>query len=596
MKRINDYSDFMLDLILERNSFRIGPDHLPLVISERLEKLLKQINHPIAKKLLASSGVGKRESSIITFIDLDKTSDNKFTISDSNKAFHIYAGRGGSFGDGVMDMEYLSHLDIRPKLQKYDPKLDNDESARNVWKYNRIQTRIGSVINKLFPNEFKQGGYPSKDVESFVQEVVARRSKMRETKGKGFKIIIPPNISKYYDESTYDIVDRENNQQIKGSTLANSCMRFEYCKPFTDYYDNSKNVNLLVLFSDIPENKDKIVGRALIWDLEKPKGRKFMDRVYYRYETDLALFKLYAEEKGYLYKKRQNSDANVQIYDPISKQSKVIYMKTPPTFKKADHYPYMDTLKFFNIDKGYLTNDDDTSDGDTFFVLEDTAGGHEHGGETLVYVDYYGTSYDENDLKFCELGSDWRTFDDATWIQDQEKYATEEYLSNNMVWCDYEQTYYDKDKVVWSVYNDSYINIENSIQMHENDDSHTIDKVRPVKDSIRHKESGNVIDYNADNGETYYFDNDMYKNPNFVLARMDDKKNGEQQFKHKVWDKDKLFRHVTPEERHSHDRELRQNKGVPNPHWMGAYWYYESDNTMKNRITGQKSMFGDETS
>ena len=595
MKKVNDYNDFMLDLILER-IYKVGQDHLPLVISDRLEKLLKKVNHPIAKKLLSDSEVGNRKSTIITFIDYDKTSDNKFTLSDSNKAFHAYAGRKGGFsgGNSMMDMEYLSDLDISPKLQEYDPKLGNDDGAIHVWRNNRVQARIGRVIHKLYPNEFKQGGEPGQDIESFVQEVVARRITMRGTERNRFKLITKGDISKYYDEKNYDIINPDNGKPIIGSSLANSCMRFDYCQPFVNYYDTCKSVRLLVLYSDVEGKEDKIVGRALIWKLEKPTDRYFMDRIYYRYESDLALFKLYAKKRGWLHKNQQNSDAVVRIVDTKKNITKVMFLKTQSTFKKADHYPYMDTLKYFNIDKGYLTNYEDEDGDNTVYVLEDTAGGHEQGGETRVFVDYYGTSYDENDLKFCELGNDWRTFDDATWISHKEKYATEEYLANNMVWSDYDEEYFDKDTVVWSDYNKSYINKNDGIQISENYEVDSLDKVQ-TKDGIIHKDSESIIIYNSDNGKTYYFLKNENFNDYFVVARMSDKKEKIggylREYKHKIWDKDKLFRYIPNEDRKNIDKELKRNNGVPNPNLQNGYWYYESDNTLKNRVTGQKSIW-----
>ena len=565
MKKINDFNDFMLDMIFESWANRI----MPLVISTRLEELLKKINHPIAKKILKDSKINERQLKPVTFIDIDKTSDNKFTLSTAPTAVRYYYPQ--------LPAEFMNDAEkvTRQDFMKYDVKKDDNFKAENVWKYGRSQSRIGRVINKLYPNEFKQGGSPGEDIESFVQEVVARRIIMRGTERNRFKLISNKDISKYYDEKMYDIIDEKSGKPIIGSTLANSCMRFDYCQPFVKYYDTCKGVRLLVLFSDVKGHEDKIVGRAIIWKLEKPKDRYFMDRIYYRYESDLALFKLYAKRRGWLHKKNQNSDAYVRIVDTKENITKVMYMRTPNTFKKSDNYPYMDTLKYFNIDKGYLTNDEDIkNEGDSVYVLEDTVGGYEQGGETLIYVDYYGTSFNENDIVRCELGNDWRTHDDAIWISSKEKYATEEYLANNMIWSDYNQEYLDKDSVVWSNKNNSYININDAIKISENEEAKSINQVHLKKDDVRHKNNSNIINYESEDGDMYYFDW-RDENPMFVVARFNDmnpRKDGfKQGYKHKIWDKDKLFKY-------------------------NNIWYYESNNTMKDKITGQKRMWDNETS
>ena len=103
--------------------------------------------------------------------------------------------------------------------------------------------------------------------------------------------------------------------------------------------------------SDDEDEEDKIMGRAILWDIEYINGRKsereFMDRIYYIYESDMMLFKEFAKKNGWLHKISQNMYSGDKIVDTVDNSSNYMELQTVSTFKKNDYYPYMDTMKSF---------------------------------------------------------------------------------------------------------------------------------------------------------------------------------------------------------------------------------------------------------
>jgi len=550
MNKVKDYNDFLIGLIFENVTQRgNGVSELPFVISDKLRKMLQSINHTISTRILELDKSRKEEK--VTFVDLDEEKDNYFSLVNSNK---VYDNILKQYGDQIKDLDkektVKSMVTTTPGPDTY---------LQDFWFKNRASIRIGAFINKVFPKEFVSGGNPGEDIESFVQTIIAKRS----SSNNRFKLVSNDDIVNYYNYNMYDSRN-ENGDSI--GTLATSCMRHSSCSDYIEFYAQN-DVKLLILFSDREGFEDKIVGRALVWELSYPSGRTFMDRIYYRYETDMTLFKEYAEKEGWLYKKNQNSSNIADIVDPMNKDfSDSKTLRTLKTFHPASthQYPYMDTLKWFYVNSNYLTNKEPSSHDETIYFLEDTGGGYtdvEDENDDRIYIEYYGEYFDEDEVTYCELGDDYRTNDDAIYISNLGRYATERYVERHLNWSDYEDTYLEQDDSIWSEYHNDYITNDNSIPMAEGADNDSIDDVKESYDVRHNDEIGHsVIEYEKD-GDTYYFDKNDYGDYFVNINLSNDSWNTA--YKHIIWDKDKLFKY----------------KGK---------WYYEYDSSMKDELFGQK--------
>jgi len=562
MQKIKDFNDFLVDLMLEADKPKFhGVTELPFVMSDRLKRLLSTIKHTIAKKLLELDKA--REDKKVTFVDLSNDDDNKFSLVNSNKA---YDNMINAYKD--VDVE-LTTMDVKKKMDDMD-NFDHAHSSP-LWNKNRADVKIGSFIGKVFPEEYQQGGSPGNDIESFVQAIIAKR-KTNETGEDRFKLVKGEEIKKYYFQGNYDVRNADDDTPVHGSPLASSCMRYDYCEDYIDFYAQNTGASMLILFSDIDGREEKIVGRAIVWELVQPSGRTFMDRIYYRYESDMAMFKQYAEKEGWLYKSSQNMSATADIVDTKDGSSRIRDMKTLPNYKTTNKYPYMDTMKWFNVEQGYLTNDEEErNSGYEVYFLEDTSGGYEdadhYDDDDGIYVEFYGRSFDEEDLIYCQYGDEYRTHDDAIFLDMYDEYATQDYVEDNLVWSDFEQQYLDPDEVTYSDYHNDYILNDDAITMSGGADE-DFDEVREDGDNIRHvNDIGNdVIEYKGQDGNWYYFDMDTYKDY-FVEIKLD---TGLKGWKHKVWDKDKLYRH-------------------------GGKWHYEFDPQVKDMIVGQQRLWDNNT-
>lgn len=402
MKLLKKYDDYLLDIIVE--STKQG---LPLIFSDRFLNVVMNINHPISETIQSNNNTPGHKN---TFIDLDDSGPDKVSFIASSKAKDIIKKDYEEKGGGDDDVTYINI------------KYNNAETYSKLLTNNRTVTTIGRLINKLFPQKFEGGGKPGEDIQSFVDKFKSLRDV------KDLELVEEYDIVKYYHGDRY----LEN----KG-TLGTSCMMDEDCQEFIEFYAiNSDVVSLLVMFHEDEDGEKKVRARALVWKLSKPEDRYFMDRVYTIYPHDTERFIQYARDNNWLYKESQNSSEHEYIYDPSSEISSIKTLVVSGV-ENHDYYPYMDTLKYFSIDDGELTNDEDYLSGEVY-KLEDTRGGYDE-IERGHWSDYYGEYIDiENgDVVYCDLGDDYRFIDDAVYLDYYDEWATESYVNNYLEECDY---------------------------------------------------------------------------------------------------------------------------------------------------------------
>lgn len=179
-----------------------------------------------------------------------------------------------------------------------------------------------------------------KDIETFVNTF--KSSKVDDT--MEFRLVKGDEISKYYNEKKYF---------TENGSLGNSCMSDEKKSTFRIYSENETKVQLLIYV----DSDDKIHGRALLWKLKKSPcdAKYFMDRVYTNRDSDEIRFKRFAEEKGWLYKKRMNSSVDDSVKF-VYKGKDVFGEVTVKLDGDFSNYPFVDTMCFLSKNKKTLSN------------------------------------------------------------------------------------------------------------------------------------------------------------------------------------------------------------------------------------------------
>lgn len=406
---IKNYNEYILKMLLEQ----VASKELPLFFSPRFASLLESISHPIAKKLLDNELNGDIMVKK-TYIDLSDEKTDEITFINTSKAVTLVTNKSGKKVD---NLDYF-HMSRNPKS--------------DVYNNNRVSMKINKFVNQIFPNEFKPSGEPGNDMESFVNLFKSKR-----TIGT-FELIKGDDIVKYYNEEYYA-------ETSGGGSLSNSCMRYDTCSNYIEFYANNPDkISMLILRDDI--DNTKIKGRAIVWKLYKPEDRVFMDRIYTFYDSDVDKFKGYAKENGWLYKSKQNMSESVQIID--TKTDTFRYMSLfVDGLNDNDNYPYMDTLKYFEKMSGMITNEEGYFD--ECYKLEDVSGEYEYinndfDDDDRRYIDYYGETLELDDLYWCENVEDYRKSEDSYWSEHYNCYNDTEYAEHNMLMCYYALVSSDK--------------------------------------------------------------------------------------------------------------------------------------------------------
>ena len=243
---------------------------------------------------------------------------------------------------------YVKRVDDEIDVVSFLPK-SKYEKVENEWENGRIKIKIGRFIRKFLTN-FSIQNFNVNDqvIEKFVN---LYKSYFSRDISK-LKIVEGDDIPKYYLEDNYHNVNGN-----RAGSLWNSCMRQRERNKFMKLYAvNPEKVKMLVFFSD----DDKVRARALLWEdvrdhKDTTKQYKFMDRIYYVYDHDINFFKDWAKENGYLCKWEQSAKTEMffdeGIGEPVKKSLYVLLDKY-----SMSYYPYLDTFKNFNEEKGRFSN------------------------------------------------------------------------------------------------------------------------------------------------------------------------------------------------------------------------------------------------
>ena len=236
----------------------------------------------------------------------------------------------------VINKEGIEPVEIEPK---------------EIWTSSRNNMKIGRLVRAILKSANFE--FTDKEIEDFTNQYKATFDFSMDAL-KQFDIVKGHDISKWYDEDNY---------VSGGGTLNNSCMASVNPSYFDIYCENSQ-VSMVILYSEdgkIVGDKfvsDKIRGRAILWDAEfKGNSIKFMDRIYTTHDSDVELFKQFAEKNGWWWKTSQSMEQWEQITNGTDRELDRIVVKADDV--DWSYYPYMDTMSYLNLDENVITNDSD---------------------------------------------------------------------------------------------------------------------------------------------------------------------------------------------------------------------------------------------
>lgn len=404
---IENFNTYLFNRLVES----VSTGELDIFYSFRLRNLFASINDGIAKRLLTAERNGNYTTKRL-FIDFDDNDEKRISFLMINKVEDVF----GEDSENVIS-DYGSWRET------------NNNFNKGVNNKLRGTIGINQFVNEIFNNEYiskpltdeekifnREHGLKSKpqQLEDFVN-----RFKSYRTPGE-LVLVSGKDIIKWYNGDNYT---------KGGGDLNSSCMRYNDCSPYIEFYSKNKDMVSLLIMKD-KENSDLICGRALIWKLSKPDDRTFMDRIYTVKDHDAEAFKQYAKEQGWLHKYNQNMQEDEFIID-TNDGSKEKMTLIVDNIKSHWEYPYMDTFKYYfeSNDIGELTNNWKIlpKTEKKLYKLESTEGSY-YGGYTynglkeekvdIIMDDIIGYIYD-NDRKGYNF---WNFVDNKKFI---EKYKDE---------------------------------------------------------------------------------------------------------------------------------------------------------------------------
>lgn len=251
-------------------------------------------------------------------------------------------------------------------------KIDQSE----IWSTSkRYHSKPGSIISKIYKN------ISPREVENFSNLFRAFSDKKEFT----FEVV-KSDIIKYYHQDSYT--------QCSGS-LGNSCMKYDKCSKFLELYLDNNVVSMLVM----KDSDGGLLGRSLLWQFE---DNKVMDRIYTINDEDYQFYFMnWAEDNGYLYKKRQNWSNTLQfIKDGKEVECRLSIQLSDWNYS---YYPYLDTFKWFDRSSGVLFNYKPNYFTDS---IEDFC--------LLMSAD--GSFLNSNSLEFDSVTKDWHHQGSLIWL------------------------------------------------------------------------------------------------------------------------------------------------------------------------------------
>lgn len=263
---------------------------------------------------------------------------HEVTSQTSGKIFAIFKGESG-------EMTVLNKVALE----------DCSEINSKIFLTSRNNIKIGRLSRAILSTSSIK--FTDKDIEDFTNQFKATFDSIGDAFSL-FEVVQGDDIAFWYQRENYLSGDGSLNNSCMGSRDSN----------FFDIYTNNPQVSLVIL-RDI-DDQNKISGRAILWDanLESSQKIKFMDRIYTTIQSDVELFKQFAEKNNWWWKKRQSYELGGKITNGVDETGENICCKLD--FVDFDYYPYVDTLCFIDTRRHIASSSNINSDR----ALRDTDG------------------------------------------------------------------------------------------------------------------------------------------------------------------------------------------------------------------------------
>ena len=470
-----------------------------MIIGDELKKLLTNSDNEIARKILALSSeqedfvggidyinIAIENPNRISFITKDRKErflmDNpekdclptgtKVKLKKSSEHYHQMSGEGIITGHNMwLNFQYriewensISYYYNARDIAYHDrllKKLNKNKKIFDIWnnelrvKY-AYMTSPGKFIRKL-PIVISD-----KEVEEFSR-LFLKDEICLKVENVYFDLVKGEDIRKCY---------LEDNYLDDYGSLGSSCMRGRECQKYLDpYVNNPDNVSLLTL-KDI--TTDKVRGRAIVWKCfikDSDEEITLMDRIYTSNSAHEEFFKVYAVKKGWYYKYRQSTCAEMELCTPSEKLvNEQLYVVL--NIEEDSLFPYMDTMCVGKWkEKGKTMTLSNSSLGGYEYSLRETDGGPLR---TDVYSEYEGETIPEEDAVYSEYMEDWIYWDRAVELRSG-GYIIDDH--DDLVELD--GYYYTKDECVYSEYYQEYIHsdIDDIVTLSNGDEVYARDTV-----------------------------------------------------------------------------------------------------------------------
>ncbi len=387
MRFLSDYFDFIFESVSKKT--------MRLHYSEEFRKLLSRLSkkNGMAQMLLLAED-SNQVSDIYTLIDVTEKNDT-ISFIQVNRILRSQS-----------DMKTYPDSDVY-----FLPRSITNDKSNEFWKRGRTEITIGRWVRRIVTDVYKSS-ISDADVEKFVNQYKSTF----DGEDTNLEIVKGDEITKWYLESNYEI--------IRGQ-LGNSCMRYARCQDFFDIYTKNPEVcQLLIMKSD--KNPDKIVGRALLWNLKN--GEKYQDRIYTILDSDKEIFNDWAEKNGYKTYDSSYSNLEVQLGE-----------------HKYEKFPYMDTFVSYSPTKYLLSNDEDLWPDSGYYLLQDTSGGYK--SCDVVWSDWHEEYISREDSIYCENVSTYVHKDDAKYLEYKDEWAAP---TDDLVYSEYHDEWFFSDDTVYS--------------------------------------------------------------------------------------------------------------------------------------------------
>lgn len=326
-----------IDLTDEKDTVSFTPDRkVREILDVEKETVYRVINE--GKYLTHSSGNNK----IFEALNYEKPEGEPWAPSEGNLGLILAETISETSGKTYVVFKDLDS-DRKTVINKLDGlELDNGLDDSKIWLTSRNNIKVGRLARAILTSS--SIAVTDREIEEFSNQFKATFDAMGDVFNQ-FDVVKGNDIAKWYKRSKYVSGD---------GSLNNSCMAGVDSSYF-DIYTKNKQVSLVILYSD--ESSEKIKGRAILWDARHKDGKSimFMDRIYTVAESDIELFKQFAQKNGWWYKTRQSYDLE---YRNITNGSETTSKRVFCDLDKVDfdEYPYVDTLCFINLDNKTASN------------------------------------------------------------------------------------------------------------------------------------------------------------------------------------------------------------------------------------------------